>query len=258
MYIMYVDESGDIGVDKRTTRYFILSAIVVHELRWNETLDELIDFRRYLKESKGLKLREEIHSSHFLNNPGELVRIPMNDRVDIIKQCIKWLNTRNHLSVFSVRIDKDQAKYTSKELVFETAWQYLIQRFENTINYRNFNGPANTDERGIIIADNTDAPKLRLLYRKMRRFNPTPNIKEVFNEGSRNLPIKLLVEDPIHRDSRDSYFLQLSDVVAYLAYQKYAPNKRAKSKGLHNYYERLSDVLVSKIARNNNLGIVEA
>ena len=35
MYIMYVDESGDIGIEKTQTRYFILSALVIHELKWN-------------------------------------------------------------------------------------------------------------------------------------------------------------------------------------------------------------------------------
>jgi hypothetical protein len=71
MYLMYVDESGDIGLPPSSpTRYFILSAIVIHELRWRSTLKELVLFRQELKKSKGLKIREEIHCTHFINKPG--------------------------------------------------------------------------------------------------------------------------------------------------------------------------------------------
>ena len=42
MYLMYVDESGDIGpVAKSPTRYFILSAIVIHEMKWRDILHDL-------------------------------------------------------------------------------------------------------------------------------------------------------------------------------------------------------------------------
>lgn len=55
---MYVDESSDTGIVNSPTRYFILSAIVLHETYWRETLDNLVAFRRFLRNSKGLKLRD--------------------------------------------------------------------------------------------------------------------------------------------------------------------------------------------------------
>jgi hypothetical protein len=33
MYLLYVDESGDVGLDGSPGRYFALSGFVVHELR---------------------------------------------------------------------------------------------------------------------------------------------------------------------------------------------------------------------------------
>lgn len=74
MYLMYVDESGDIGLTGSPTRYFVLTGLVLHELRWRQTLDELIAFRREQKTDFGLKLREEIHASPMLSKPGDLVR----------------------------------------------------------------------------------------------------------------------------------------------------------------------------------------
>lgn len=67
MYLMYVDESGDSGLENSPTRFFILSAIVIHELRWKQTLTNLVAFRRDIRDKKGLKLREEIHCNEFIN-----------------------------------------------------------------------------------------------------------------------------------------------------------------------------------------------
>ena len=54
--------------------------------------------------------------------------------------------------------------------VFTMAWKALIQRFENTIAHRNFRGPSNADERGMIFPDATGNKKLTRLLRQMRRY----------------------------------------------------------------------------------------
>jgi len=59
MYLMYVDESGDSGLNNSPTRYFVLTGIVIHELRWNDYLSRLIEFRKRMRSSFGLLLREE-------------------------------------------------------------------------------------------------------------------------------------------------------------------------------------------------------
>ena len=250
---MYVDESGDSGIQNSPTRYFILSAVIIHELRWRVLLDELIQFRQHLRQTKGLKLREEIHSTHFINNPGGLVRIKRNDRLDIMKQCIDWTATRKDVSVISVAVDK----LNKQEDVFNLGWERLIQRFENTIRNRNFPGYSNTDERGLLLPDNTDGLKLRTLLRKMRRFNPVPNNQSIFNSGSRNLTLDYVIEDPFMKDSAMSYFHQIVDVIAYSARQIYEPNSYMKKKGATHFYSRLDAVLNKKVSPKHPLGIVE-
>jgi len=49
MYLMYVDESGDCGLENSPTRYFVLTGMILHELRWQACLEQLIEFRRRLK-----------------------------------------------------------------------------------------------------------------------------------------------------------------------------------------------------------------
>jgi hypothetical protein len=252
MYLMYVDESGDIGpTPKSPTRYFILSAIVIHEMSWRDTLQDLVQFRQMLKATKGLKIKEEIHCTDFINSPGPLVRIPRNDRLDIIKKCIDWLNSRVDLSIYSVVVDKE-GKPVDYD-VFSQAWNALLMRFENTISHRNFPGPRNPTDMGMVLSDNTDGNKLRRLLRKMRHYNMIPSL---FG-GARNLKLNYIIEDPVLRDSQYSFLHQMNDVVAYCAKQMYQPNSYMKKKGGVNFYKRLNNVALTAASRKNPYGIVE-
>jgi hypothetical protein len=222
MFLMYVDESGDCGINQSPTRYFILTGIVVHELRWRSSLERLVDFRRRMSSAYGLKLREEIHAVRFINRrPGDLNRILKHKRLSIIRSFIDELSQIDDISIINVVVDKLLKPQTYD--VFECAWKALIQRFENTIRYRNFPGPANADERGILFPDRTDDKKLTQLLRKMRRYNPVPNQAHV-GSGYRDLALQTVIEDPNFRLSQHSYFIQAADVVAYCLLQQLKPN----------------------------------
>lgn len=253
MYFMYVDESGDSGLVGSPTRYFTLSRLVIHELRWSEYLEKLIEFRKRMRNGFGLLMREEIHSAHLINRPGDLVRIKRNDRLTIIRAFINEIAAFQDISIINVVVDKTgkPAGYD----VMEKAWEALIQRFSNTMSHRNFPGPANADDRGMIIPDNTDAKKIKTLLRRMRKFNPVPN-QSVYGQGYRNLTIGNLVEDPFFKDSRDSYLIQAADVVAFALYQSLSPSSYMKKKSGHKYFSRLSGVLCRAASASDPEGIV--
>lgn len=250
MYLMYVDESGDPGLNNSPTRYFILTGIVVHELRWLDCLDHLVNFRKRMRDTFGLHLRDEIHASHMINNPKDLVRIKRNDRLSIIRFFINDIAIMPDISIINVVVDK-QGKPPGYN-VMEAAWSALIQRFSNTMSYRNFPGPANPDERGMIIPDNTDVKLLTSLLRKMRKYNPVPSR---YGSGYRNIQISNIVEDPFFKDSRASYFIQAADVAAYMLYQQLSPSSFMRQKSAQNYFQRLSGVLC-KAASPHPDGIV--
>lgn len=240
MYLMYVDESGDPGMTGSPTRYFALSGVVLHELAWRQILDKLITFRRGLRLRFGLKLVEEIHAAHFINSPGALVRIKRQDRLAILRHFADEIAAMPELNVISVVVDKHGKPATYR--VFDAAWRALMQRFENTLVHRNFNGPANADDRGMVLPDPTDQKRLTRIVRTMHRYNPVPNQPQ-FGVGYRNLPIVRLIEDPSFRDSSDSYFIQVADLCAFLLYQSFAPNAYMRKKGGHNYFARLDPIL---------------
>jgi hypothetical protein len=255
MHLMYVDESGDSGLlqNGSPTRHYALSGLVLHELRWRLCLDELIAFRRRLRESPGLRLREEFHASAFINEPGELVRIRRHERLNMIRQFALQLAAMQDLNVINVLVDK-QGKPLEYD-VFSSAWKALIQRFENTIGHHNFPGPKNADERGMILCDHTEAAKLKLLLRQMRKFNPVPHRADL-GTGYRDLPLRYVIEDPSHRDSAHSYFVQAADLVAFLLYQQAAPGAYVRKKGARNWFCLLRPVLCRHAAPGDADGIV--
>jgi hypothetical protein len=251
---MYVDESGDAGLHNSPTRYFVLTGLVVHELRWHDALDALITFRQKMRGKFGLRLREEIHGGRMLSHPGELLRIKKNDRLTIIRHHLDTIASLGYFSVINVRIDK-QGKPQGYN-PFEKAWEALIQRFENTLNYRNFPGPANPDDKGIIFCDETDESALRSIYRRMRVYNPIPN-QPMYGAGYRQKPLMRIVEDPNLTRSHHSYFVQAVDSAAFAAYQWYAPSSYIRKKGAHNYFARLRPVLCIKASPRHQYGVVE-
>jgi hypothetical protein len=253
MYLMYIDESGDTGLVNSPTRYFALSGFIFHELRWTQYLDQIIAFRRRVKQKFGLKLREEIHASELLANPGPLMRIPKHERLAIIRMFADEIATMTDASVINILVDKTGKAPTYD--VFEASWTVLLQRFENTIQHHNFPGPSNPDERGIVFPDNTDVPKLTALVRRLRRYNPVPN-QTRFGAGYRNIQLQYVVEDPNFRDSRQSYFVQAADLCAFVLYQFTQPSKYVRKKSAQNYFRRLTPILCKHASSSDPDGIV--
>jgi hypothetical protein len=251
VYLLYVDESGDVGSKPGSSRYFALGGFVVHELRWHDTLQRIIDFRRGARLKYGLKLRDEIHASHFIHKPGDLARIAKSMRLRLLRDVIDLQATLPDVSILNVIVDK-QGKPESYD-VFVSAWRTLIQRFENTNSHRNFPGPRNAEDFGVLIVDQTDEVKLRTLTRQMRVYNPVPNMDGM---GYRQLPIRTVVEDAVHRNSMHSYFIQLTDVNAYFLYQKHEAAGYIHRKGARNYFDRLDPVLCKVASAADAQGIV--
>lgn len=252
MYLMYVDESGDTGTTNSPTRHFALSSLVVHELRWQAALQQLIEFRRRMRDQFGLLMTEEIHASGMINRPGQLVRISRNDRLTILRAFLDEITHLPDINVINVITDKHPTD--TSDMVFDRTWTALIQRFENTLSYHNFPGPANPDERGLIICDETDQ-RLNRLLRRMRRYNPVPH-QSAYGKGYRDLRLKYIIEDPVHRDSKSTYFLQTVDTSAFFLYQALAPNSFIRRKGAKKYFLRLLPVLCTVATKDNRYGVV--
>ena len=258
MYLMYADESGDCGMpaDGSPCRYFCLSGVVIHELRWLDAINELLVFRRWLRQRYGVFLEAEIHSAEMISKPSKLHptlrQLRKHDRLAIIRQMADKLATISDLRIINVVVDK-HGKAPNKEEVFRWAWYSLFQRFENTIRHRNFPGPNNQHERGIIFPDNTDGGKLKRFLTRMR----SNNLLKVQQPGGHivvNQPIQVLIEDPVMRDSRESYLIQAADCAAFLLKQSIDPSSYMRKHGGNAYIQRLGPILCTHASLKDATG----
>ena len=250
MFLMYVDESGDTGLSGSMSRYFCLSGLVVHELQWQNFVNDLLNVRKNITAKYGISFREEIHCAQFLRH-AHSTGLPKNIRLQVLRDLTRSRASLPYRSVTNIVVDK--LNKPSGYDVFDNAWKVLFQRFENTLRYRNFPGPANTQDYGLVFCDDTNGKKLQSLVRKMSVYNPIPNSGSL---GYRQLPLRLLVEDPSMRNSKDSLPIQAADLCAYMLYQNVSPCSYVRKKSGHGYLNQLQPVLNLHASRTNQLGIV--
>lgn len=259
MYLMYVDESGDSGMAGSPSRYFCLSGVVVHELRWRDTMTELLSFRHWIKSRYKVYLDDELHAADMISKPSRVARsleeLKKYQRLAIIRHFADQIARLSDISIINVVVDK-QGGVPDKEEVFRRAWYTLFQRFENTIRCQNFPGPKNADDRGIVFPDNTDGGKLCRFLRDMRMRNPLKVRQPHGAYFYKDEPIKVIIEDPVLRDSRGSYFIQVADCAAYLLKQSIDPSAYMRKHGGAAYFDRLAPVLCKHATNKDPRGIV--
>lgn len=231
MFFMYVDESGDPGLNG--TRHYILSGIVLPVQEWRNYLTALVDIRRYIKRRFGFPMRVELKGSKLINPRGDRLygSLSRRQRVMLYQDTLQMITVRMpSLRIINVHVDKHKPRYSSTLTDIEkNAWSALIQRF-NTYLLRNANR-----SYGLLFTDETNEIKLRRLLRRMRVFNYVPS----HFGGYYPAPVVQLAEDPIVRSSSHSYFIQIADLVAHALYRKLYP------KGSYRCYnvDRLFDIL---------------
>lgn len=246
MQFMYVDESGDPGLHKYGSPYFILSGLIFPEEDWQKYLQRLKEFRKSIKERYGLYVREEIHAAELIriNDIEAYRKIRKSDRINLLKEyCSQLPIIFDNAKVINVCLKKSE--YQNAEAVQLAAWNRLAQRYDTYLKKM-------AKDRGIIISDDTDGLKIMRLLRKMRVYNPVPSQFE----GYYNVPTDSILEDLFQRNSKHSYFIQSVDVIAHLLYRKEYPKGSLKKFGLDKMFEILEPILLKEASRNDPMGIV--
>lgn len=248
---MYVDESGDTGLENSPSDYFVLSGIVVHEEHWRAFINHLVDFKKTVRNIYGLPLRDEIHASEFIQS--KVVGLNRHERLALLRNTLDELTKFPNISITNIIVEK--AGKPQNFDVFGVAWRTLFQRFENTLIHGNFPGKHKNDN-GLIFTDATSGKKLSNIMRKMSVHNPIPNNQQ-YGNGYQNHPIKRIIEDPYGLESNRSLPIQMADVCADFLHQRYKPNGYIKKKRAQYYFDRLKPVLNLKASRLDTLGIVK-
>ncbi len=254
MFLMYVDECGDCGMAEGGSDYFILSSIAVHESAWTSVMQKFTKQREEFCSEYGMPIGLELHASEMMGRSGKKYsRIGKIDRLMMLKRVLRLEASIEELRIINVVVDK-RAKAPDCD-VFDIAWNTLIDRFENTIQYGNFPCPEGRDgDSGLIIVDETDEVKLRRLTRNMRHNNAVPSHFSLGGTTKHNL--RYVIEDPLHKKSDTSMLIQVCDVNSYFLKQSIVPNSTIKKHKATNYFYILKPILLKEACRENEYGIV--
>lgn len=260
MFLMYVDECGDSGMSIGSSRYFILSGMVVHESMWTDLLTMAYDEIAGLKIKHRMHPHAEIHAKSMLGRSDKKYTT-MNklQRVLFFRDLFKFEKQLvNHIRLINVMVDKTNKSDDFD--VFKCAWNALINRFENTIQNDNFpiiapNSIAAQPEHGMIIVDETDEKRLRHIIRNMRHNNNVPS--NIFPGTTIKHNLMFVIEDAMHRDSQHSIPIQMCDANAYFLRQLIEPNTTVRKYDAQNYFYLLEPILLKEASRKDKLGIVK-
>lgn len=256
MFIAYYDESGDDGWPKTSTDTFVLSVVYMHHQHWKENYQRMHDFRKELWRSHGFPFSEEFHTREFLldKDPYRKLGFDGERRKEILQlvcEIIANLNCR----IISVCINKKSIQKLDYD-VLDNAFTYSIQRIENDLKAGG--------SRFLIISDEGRVGKMRKTSRRIQRFNP---IQSKFGYRSYRKEIELLIEDPLPKNSSESFFIQAADTVSFLVNLRMRsdlgigglPNRLARyltDQDIENCLRLLTPSLNLKASSQNEFGIV--
>lgn len=215
MYLCYFDESGDPGYKNSLTHAFALACVVVHDTAWLSTLDQIISFRRFLRDEFKIPMRAELKAGYFIHNTGpfENLNIGPETRMKIYRMSLR-LEHKIGLETFAIVVDKDQMvkQYRTGEEPQRRAWELAYERLETLTRKRN--------DTCLVFPDEGTYEMIRSVLREKRRHNVVPS-----HYGTQGLsrPASFVIEDPSVRRSSESYFIQFADFSAYAAHRRVKP-----------------------------------
>jgi len=206
MFISYFDETGDDGYPKYSSEIFVLSSIYMHEQNWKENYTKIHSFRKELKDNFGFPVNQEFHTKEFVTDKSIYHGLyTPQQRKEIMFAYCKLLACLKVKSI-SVVIDKRRIRNLAYD-VLATALTYNVQRIENDLK------SSDNSQSFLIITDEGRVGKMRDTTRKIQRVN---YIKSMYNDKSYRKEIELLIEDPLPKSSKESYFIQLADFISFV------------------------------------------
>lgn len=234
MYFCYFDESGDSGYQNSPSQAFTLGCVLVDDTNWLSTLDQIVQFRRYLKDNFRIPPRMEIKANSLIHGRGPIsqLNLSFNARMNAYLAAMRFQRNLSLTRTFAILINKDQVRKQTVD-VRQWAWERAIERLERfgTAEGKNLH----------IIPDEGHGFFIRRLLRKMRRIHTVRgHYGSTLTRRAENI-----VEDISERDSKESYFVQLADLNAYAAYRVVYPSGTMDRK----YWDELGTTRINEVNR---------
>jgi Protein of unknown function (DUF3800) len=216
MYLAYMDDSGDPGVSAGSpTPTYTIACVLIRDQHWVSLFEDLLGFRRYLRAAFGLRMRQEVKANELVKGSGPWAALSIGDGVrkrGIYRAFMRLQAKVGTVKTFAVVVDKSAC--ASPDEVRTRTWRHALERIEAFARHNN--------ETVMLLPDSGEYDRFRKLSREMRRYS---QVGAMIGAGTLSRPLaRYLIDDPVERDSGQSYFVQLADLNAYAAYRKERPD----------------------------------
>lgn len=262
MYFAYVDESGDPGRFDDTrrnhstgTRHYCLCGILIPSDCWTEYLAGMVGVRRELRRNFNFPVRKELHAAELIHprsNRTTLLLGGRRRRVELYRFALRgFAKIMPRARLIAVNVDKKMiADPLPQGLDYEQmAWDAFLRRYQRILDASK--GAAAS--HGLIFADETNEVKIRAQLRRMRRQSVSPAL---FPDRPSEGQMRIL-EDPVMRNSAQSYFVQFADLAAHALYRHRYPAGGLRKYNVDLLFNELSPLLQGEHGGSEEEGIID-
>lgn len=236
VFLIYIDESYD-------DTHYAYSAIFVPIEEWNNIFQKVLLWRKGLHQNHGIDVNGEIHSTEFVGGRGQpITNRDKNYRAKLFNSFLEMIEGLPSIKIIN--------GITGNKLHHETLFKYIVTRINTNLKYEN--------ALGILICDEGNENKLVSMVRSLKKEN---QIWSAYSYGTHlSCPLDRIVEDPLFKTSKSSYFIQLADMVAFSLLRNEKPIIGKTLPDVQQAFEHLDNVLVKQAFKNDirGKGIVRA
>lgn len=229
VYLIYIDESYD-------QDSYCYSAIFVPVFSWNHVFNKIQEWRYKLADTYGISLTHELHATNFVRGSGQPQSNTNKEfRGEIFREAFTLLENIEEIMVINA--------FAKNKIDYMKLFEWMLNRINRTLVSKN--------ACGILVCDEGNESRLISVVRAMKKNNHIPSTvsRYGYNNESRNIPLDRIIEDPLFKQSKASYMIQLADFVAFglLRNQRPAPNTHSLVQDAFNILDK---VLVKKAFTN--------
>ncbi|MCI0692593.1 DUF3800 domain-containing protein [candidate division KSB1 bacterium] len=225
MHLLYIDDSHD-------EKIYVFSALALPVNQWRQAYQQVRDWRQSLQKTKGIDVHKELHAWKFISGrgrPSDRI-ITKKERAAIFREGILLVSKLPGARLFNVIFPKKED---------ERAFEELLHGINLALRA--------WGSYGMLICDQGKEKIYTMLARRMPSYNLIPlrfDAQASMGLSHRNIPIERIIEDPFFKDSRQSYFIQLVDFVAYALLRRERPIPSKSKYDAHLFFDQLAEILV--------------
>ncbi|MDE3081119.1 MAG: DUF3800 domain-containing protein, partial [Paracoccaceae bacterium] len=198
---------------------------------WDEHFTAAVRWRKYLRDKHGIPIAKELKGRKLAKGENRYKegKLPLYGppAIQAYKDALKQLSFLPNRSIFSICATRGYQLYGHDKL--EACLNAAFQRIETQNKL--------TGQTSLLMFDEGHG-EYRTLFRKACRYLPTGSRTGSWADGrsTANKPLSTTIEDVNFKDSRQSHFIQIADMIAYATLLKVKSERGAltdKEKRLH-------------------------